>query len=37
MEALADRLEQARAAALENRERTQYGPEVVSLGERAGR
>jgi integrase len=37
LEALADRLEQARAAALENRERTQYGPEVVALGERAGR
>jgi integrase len=37
LEALADRLEQARAAALENRERTQYGPEVVALSERAGR
>jgi integrase len=36
MEALADRLEQARAAALANRTRTQHGPEVVALGERAG-
>ena len=36
MEALADRLEQARTAALANRERTQRGPEVVTLGERAG-
>ena len=37
LEALADRLEQARAAALENRERTRYGPAVVALGESAGR
>jgi integrase len=37
MEALADRLELARAAALANRTRTQRGPEVVALGERAGR
>jgi integrase len=36
LEALADRLEQARAAALENRERTHYGPEVVALGKHAG-
>lgn len=36
MEALADRLEQARTAALADRERTQRGPEVVTLGERAG-
>jgi len=37
LEALADRLELARAAALANRTRTQHGPEVVALGERAGR
>jgi integrase len=37
LEALGDRLEQARAAALPNRERTQRGPAVVSHGERAGR
>jgi len=36
LEALGDRLEQARAAALANRARTQHGPEVVALGERAG-
>jgi hypothetical protein len=36
LEALADRLEQARAAALANRERTQYGPAVVTLHEIAG-
>ena len=35
-EALADRLGQARAAALTNRTRTQRGPVVVALGERAG-
>jgi integrase len=35
--ALADRLEQARAAALANRERTQRGPAVVRLSESAGR
>jgi hypothetical protein len=34
---LADRLEQTRMAALANRERTQRGPAVVSLGEPAGR
>jgi hypothetical protein len=33
---LADRLEQARAAALAHRERTQRGPAVVVMGERAG-
>jgi integrase len=37
MEALADRLEQARMAALAMRERTQGGPAVVKLHERAGR
>jgi integrase len=37
LEALADRLEQTRTAALANRERTQRGPAVVSLGESAGR
>jgi F420-0:gamma-glutamyl ligase len=37
LEALADRLEQARAAALAVRERTQRGPAVVVLGEGAGR
>jgi integrase len=37
LEALADRLQQARAAALAHRERTQRGPRVVLLGERAGR
>jgi hypothetical protein len=37
MEALAARLESARAAALADRERTQGGPAVVALGERAGR
>ena len=37
LEALADRLEQARAAALENRERTQHGPAVITLHEPAGR
>ncbi len=37
LEALADRLEQARAAALANRERTQRGPAVVTLTEAAGR
>jgi hypothetical protein len=36
MEALADRLEQARMAALAKRERTQGGPAVVELHERAG-
>jgi hypothetical protein len=36
LEALADRLEQARTAALADRERTQRGPAVVALGERAG-
>jgi integrase len=36
LEALADRLEQARTAALADRERTQRGPEIVVLGERAG-
>jgi hypothetical protein len=36
LEALADRLEQARTAALANRERTPRGPTVVALGERAG-
>jgi hypothetical protein len=35
MEALADRLEQARTAALVNRERTQRGPAVVKLTESA--
>jgi hypothetical protein len=33
---LSDRLEQARMAALANRERTQRGPAVVRLGESAG-
>jgi integrase len=37
LEALAEQLEQARAAALANRERTQRGPAVVALSERAGR
>jgi integrase len=37
MEALADRLEQARTAALVERERTQRGPAVVNLAESAGR
>jgi integrase len=37
MEALADRLEQARTAALVNRERTQRGPVVLKLNETAGR
>jgi hypothetical protein len=37
MEALADRREQARTAALANRERTQRGPTVVALSESAGR
>ena len=37
MEALADRLEQARTAALVNRERTQRGPVVLKLNESAGR
>jgi integrase len=37
LEALADRLEQARAAALAHRERTQRGPAVVNLAETAGR
>jgi hypothetical protein len=36
LEALADRLEQTRMAALANRERTQRGPAVVRLGESAG-
>jgi integrase len=36
MEALADRLEHARAAALANRVRTPRGPAVVTLRERAG-
>jgi integrase len=36
MEALADRLEQARTAALVNRERTQRGPVVLKLNESAG-
>ena len=36
LEALADRLEQARTAALANRERTQRGPAVVMLREPAG-
>jgi integrase len=36
MEALADRLEQTRVAALANRERTQRGPSVVNLAETAG-
>jgi len=36
MEALADRLEQARTAALADRERTQRGPAVVTLAETAG-
>jgi hypothetical protein len=34
--ALADRLEQARAAALADRERTARGPAVVALSESAG-
>jgi integrase len=37
MEALADRLEQARTAALANRERTPRGPTVVGFRETAGR
>jgi hypothetical protein len=37
MEAVADRLEQARTAALANRERTPRGPAVVNLSEAAGR
>jgi integrase len=37
LEALADRLEQARTAALADRERTERGPAVVALGERVGR
>jgi integrase len=37
LEALADRLEQARAAALAQRERTQRGPEVVVVSESVGR
>jgi integrase len=37
LEALADRLEQARTVPLAHRERTQRGPAVVALGERAGR
>jgi Phage integrase family len=37
LEALADRLEQTRAAALANRARTQRGPAVIVLGESAGR
>ena len=37
LEALADRLEQTRMAALANRERTQRGPAVVILTEAAGR
>jgi integrase len=36
LEALADRLEQTRMAALANRERTQRGPAVVTLTETAG-
>jgi integrase len=36
MEALADRLEHARAAALANRVRTPRGPAVVTLREHAG-
>jgi integrase len=36
LEALADRLEQTRMAALANRERTQRGPAVVMLRESAG-
>jgi integrase len=36
MEALADRLEQTRMAALANRERTSRGPTVVKLSESAG-
>jgi integrase len=36
LEALADRLEQTRMAALANRERTQRGPVVVTLTEAAG-
>jgi integrase len=37
LEALADRLEQTRMAAIANRERTQRGPAVVSLDESTGR
>jgi integrase len=37
LEVLADRLEQARTAALANRARTQRGPTIVALGEGAGR
>jgi integrase len=36
LEALGDRLEQTRMAALANRERTQRGPAVVTLAESAG-
>jgi integrase len=36
LEALADRLERARATALADRERTLRGPAVVGLDERAG-
>jgi hypothetical protein len=36
LEALADRLEQTRMAALANRERTQRGTAVVRLGKTAG-
>ena len=36
LEALADRLEQARMAALADRERSERGPAVVALGESAG-
>jgi integrase len=36
LEALAGRLEQARTAALVNRERTQRGPAIVKLTETAG-
>jgi hypothetical protein len=36
MEALADRLEQARTATLADRERTPRGPAVVYLSEAAG-
>jgi hypothetical protein len=36
MEALADRPEQARTAALANRERTPCGPVVLKLNETAG-
>jgi hypothetical protein len=36
LEALADRLERVRTAALASRERTQSGPSVVNLAETAG-